>query len=70
MSKLPFKRFALQRSPAGKAVRGEGAPTYLIELTRFGARVRVAGQAPDGTAVSRSPKSQASLMIHATLLLT
>ena len=49
MTKPPTREFVLRRrSRLQCADRRMDAPLYLVELTRFGARVRVARERPDG----------------------
>ena len=56
MSKPPFQISTLGRTAARKADGGAAAATYLVEITRYGARVRVAhkdsggGPTPSGRA--------------------
>jgi hypothetical protein len=60
MSKPPTREFVLRRRPPPQgADRHADAPIYTVELTRFGARVRVERRPPggraDGSSITSSP---------------
>jgi hypothetical protein len=60
VSKPPIQKFALRTgTPFPDADRHEEAPRYMVELTRFGARIRMARSSSDGhPGVSRIPEPQ------------
>ena len=63
MADCRFEKFALQRRPTRcRTDRGAGAPAYRVELTRFGARIRMAQPDSDSTAAGHPRMVQAPLL--------